>query len=50
MLLKQFEETVRQKGTKYVRTLVFHQNELAISFYRNNDFAKYLTYYNKKLD
>lgn len=50
MLLKQFEETARQKGAKYVRLLVFHQNELAISFYRNNGFAEYSIYYNKKLD
>lgn len=48
-LLKQFEETARQKGAKYVRLLAFHQNELAISFYRNNGFAEYSTYYNKKL-
>ena len=50
MLLKKFEETARQKGAHYVRLLAFHQNEPAISFYKNNGFAEYSTYYNKKLD
>ena len=50
MLLKKFEEAARQKGAHYVRLLAFHQNEPAISFYKNNDFAEYSTYYNKKLD
>lgn len=49
MLLKQFEKTSHQKGAKYVRLLAFYQNELAISFYKNNGFAEYSTYYNKKL-
>jgi len=49
-VLKKFEETARQKGAHYVRLLAFHQNEPAISFYQNNGFAEYSTYYNKKLD
>ena len=49
MLLKQFEKTTYEKGAKYVRLLAFCQNDLAISFYKNNGFVEYSTYYNKKL-
>ena len=48
-LLYQFEKTAKENGAKYIRLLAFPKNKPAITFYKNNDFMEYSTYYNKSI-
>ena len=48
-LLYCFEKTAKENGAKYIRLLAFSKNKPAITFYKNNNFMEYSTYYNKTI-